>query len=139
MLVNKTYKFRFYPNAQQRQQLAVDFGCARFVWNTALDARGLAYRALGRCENYVSLNRALTELKQDCNHVWLNQANSTVLTQTLRDQDRAFQNFFAGRTSYPKFKKKHHAQSIRYQFDQRQIERTFNPAMGLLKLPKLGQ
>lgn len=138
MLVNKAYKFRFYPNAQQRQQLAVDFGCARFVWNTALDARGLAYRALGRSENYVSLNRAITELKQDCDHVWLNEANSTVLTQTLRDQDRAFQNFFAGRASYPKFKKKHHAQSIRYQLDQRRINRTYNPATGLLKLPKLG-
>jgi putative transposase len=42
------------------------------------------------------------------------------------------------RASYPKFKKKHHAQSIRYQLDQRRIERTFNPVTGLLKLPKLG-
>ncbi len=27
----KAYKFRFYPTAQQRHQLAVEFGNARFV------------------------------------------------------------------------------------------------------------
>ena len=65
-------------------------------------------------------------------------ANSTVITQTLRDQDRAFQNFFAGRASYPKFKKKNGLQAVRYQLDQRHIGRLFHPELGLLKLPKLG-
>jgi putative transposase len=138
MLINKAYKFRFYPNTQQRQQLAVDFGCARFVWNTALDARSFAYRVLSQQVTSIDCSRAMTELKQDPDYAWLFDANSTVLAQALRDQDRAFQNFFAGRASYPKFKKKHHAQSIRYQLDQRQIARTYNPATGLLKLPKLG-
>jgi putative transposase len=94
MLVNKAYKFRFYPNAQQRQQLAVDFGCARFVWNTALDARSFAYRVLGQQVTSVDCSRALTELKQDPEYAWLKEANSTVINQALRDQDRAFQNFF---------------------------------------------
>lgn len=50
-MFDKAYRFRFYPTPRQRQQLAVDFGCARWAWNTTLDARGLAYRALGRSEN----------------------------------------------------------------------------------------
>lgn len=39
----KAYKFRFYPTAAQRQQLAVEFGNARFVWNRCLDVRGKAW------------------------------------------------------------------------------------------------
>jgi putative transposase len=138
MLVNKAYKFRFYPNAQQRQQLAIDFGCARWVWNSALDARGFAYRVLGQPVTSVECSRAITALKEDPEYAWLGEANSTVLGQALRDQDQAFKHFFAGRARYPQFKKKHPAQSVRYQLDQRQIVRTFNPAQGLLKLPKLG-
>jgi len=137
-MVIRAYRLRFYPNAAQRQQLAVDFGCARWVWNAALDARGLAYRALGRSENHVSLGKAITELKQDPDYAWLKDANSTVLTQTLLDQDKAFQNFFEDRAEYPQFKKKQGPQSVRYQLDQRHIGRTFNAESGLLKLPKLG-
>ena len=33
----KAYKFRFYPTAAQRQQLAVEFGNARFVFLVAFD------------------------------------------------------------------------------------------------------
>lgn len=138
MLVNKAYQFRFYPNTKQRQQLAMDFGCARWVWNTALDARGFAHRVLGQHVNGAECSRAITELKQDPDYVWLNDASSTVLGQALRDQDQAFRNLFEGRARYPQFKKKHHTQAVRYQLDQRQIQRTFNPVEGVLRLPKLG-
>ena len=133
-----SYQFRFYPNAEQRRQLAVDFGVARFVWNTALDARSFCYRVLGRSVSGVDCSRAFTELKADPSYAWLKDANSTVITQALRDQDRAFSNFYAKRTGYPKFKKKHGAQSVRYQLDQRQIGRMFDAKTHLLKLPKLG-
>ncbi len=133
-----SYKFRFYPNAEQRQQLAVDFGVARFAWNTALDARSFCYRVLGRSVSGVDCSRAFTEMKADPAYTWLKDANRSVITQTLRDQDRAFADFYAQRAGYPKFKKKHGPQSARYQLDQRQIARTFDPERHLLKLPKLG-
>lgn len=137
MVVSKSYKLRFYPNAVQRQQLAIDFGCARFVWNHALARRSHAYKEHDERLSGVDISREITQLKRT-DYPWLADANSTVLTQTLRDQDRAFKNFFEGRAKYPRFKRKHGAQSIRYQLDQRQIERTFSASDGLLKLPKLG-
>lgn len=133
-----SYKFRFYPNAEQRRQLAVDFGCARWAWNTALDARSFCYRVLGRSVSGVDCSRAITELKADPDYAWLKDANSTVITQALRDQDRAFANFFAKRAKYPRFRRKHGHQSVRYQIDQRQVARMFDAAAHLLKLPKLG-
>lgn len=133
-----SYKFRFYPDAGQRQRLAVDFGVARFAWNAALDARSFCYRALGRSVSGVDCSRAITELKADPAYAWLKDANSTVITQALRDQDRAFASFYAKRAGYPKFKKKRGPQSVRYQLDQRQIGRTFDAQAQWLKLPKLG-
>ena len=138
MVSSISYKFRLYPNAEQRRQLAVDFGVARWAWNIALDARSFCYRALGRSVSGVDCSRAITELKADPAYAWLKDANSTVITQALRDQDRAFANFYAKRAGYPKFKSKRGPQSVRYQLDQRHIGRMFDAQAHLLKLPKLG-
>jgi putative transposase len=85
----------------------------------------------------VDFSRDLTFLKQLGTYDWLKEASAAVLSQKLRDQDTAFKNFFAGRAKYPKFKKKLHAQSIRYQLDQRIIAGMYG-AGEFLKLPKLG-
>jgi putative transposase len=136
-VVSKAYKFRFYPNSAQKKQLAQDFGCARHVWNHALERRTRAYQERGERLTGVDISREITSLKQG-ERPWLGEANSTVLTQVLRDQDHAFQSFFEGRAKYPKFKKKHAAQSVRYQLDQRQVHRTFSASDHRLVLPKLG-
>jgi putative transposase len=117
--VQRSYKFRFYPTGEQAQRLAREFGCARWVWNTCLAWRSDLYRACGESVNGIDFSRELTWLMRVPGYEWLGEASSTVLTQKLRDQDRAFVNFFEGRAKYPKFKKKHHAQAIRYQLDQR--------------------
>jgi aspartokinase/homoserine dehydrogenase 1 len=51
----KAYKFRFYPTAAQRYQLAVEFGNARFVWNRCLDLRSKAWEERQERHNYASL------------------------------------------------------------------------------------
>src|SRR5699024_9613762 len=79
----------------------------------------------------------LTFLKKLGAYAWLNEASATCLNQKLRDQDTAFKNLFAGRAKYPRFKKRTHAQSIRYQLDQRQVAGMYR-AGEFLKLPKLG-
>ena len=73
---------------------------------------------------------------------WLKESSSACLTQTLIDQDKAFQHFFrrvkqGEKPGYPRFKSRYDRQSVRYQLDQRQIERTYR-AGEFLKLPKLG-
>ena len=47
MKIIKAYKFRFYPEVQQVEQLAKEFGCARFVWNQGLLRRGYAFQQWG--------------------------------------------------------------------------------------------
>ena len=132
----KAYKFRFYPTAEQRHQLAVEFGNARFVWNRCLDLRSNAWEERQERHNYASLGRTVTEWKRT-EFPWLADSAACCLTQTLMDQDRAFKNFFEKRGRYPQFKSRYDRQAVRYQLDQRQIERTYC-AGEWLKLPKLG-
>ena len=136
MLIQRAYKFRFYPTAVQRHQRAVEFGNARFVWNRCLDVRSTAWEADKTRHTYVSLNRLVTNWKRD-EFPWLADSASCTLTQALIDQDKAFKNFFEKRGKCPKFKSRYDRQAVRYQLDQRQIERTYH-AGEMLKLPKLG-
>jgi putative transposase len=137
MKTQKAYKFRVYPTQEQVAQLAIEFGCARFVWNRALQEKEYAYQQWGVALSSFDISRHITQYKKTEKYSWLNDCTATVLGQKLADLDKAFDNFFKGRAKFPKFKKKHHAQSVRYQLDQRQILNNYR-AGELLKLPKLG-
>ncbi len=115
--IQRSYTFRFYPTSVQRQQLAMEFGHAWWVWNTALAWRGRQYRVHDKRVSGIDFSRQLTFLKKLGPYAWLGEASATTLNQKLRDQDVAFRNFFAGRAKYPKFKKRAHGQSVRYQLD----------------------
>ena len=153
MITQRAYKFRFYPNAAQRHQLAVEFGNARFVWNRCLDLRTKAFDAYKAAVaagdasavkpswNYVSFSRLVTEWKHG-EFPWLADSVAACLTQVLIDQDQAFQHFYrrckqGEKPGYPRFKSRYDRQAVRYTLDQRQIDRTYQ-AGEVLKLPKLG-
>jgi putative transposase len=138
MIRQKAYKFRVYPTKQQAKQLAVEFGCARYIWNFFLAQRSFAYKELGESLNWVANSRYLTAMKKAEQWAWLKDCSATVLSQKINDLETAFGNFFKGRASYPKFKKKLHAQSIRYQIDQRHVMKTYR-AGELLRLPNIGE
>ena len=108
-------------------------GAVRWLWNTALGIRCEAYRECRLSLTGVDISRWLTEWKRTPGHTWLADVPATCLTQCLRDQDRAFANFFARRARYPKFKPKRSGGSLRFQ--------DVGPAWsaGHLTLPKLGR
>lgn len=113
MKVKKGFKYRIYPNKKQQEALAVQFGHARFVYNHYRAAREGFYLATGTGLTYRDCAGDLAAvLKAD--HPWLRAADSQALQQSLKDLDRAYHNFFAGRAGYPQFKSKHKKQSIRY-------------------------
>ena len=124
-------KYRIYPNKQEQQNLAVQFGHARFVFNSTLAARKDHYKETGKGLPKKVASSRIKELKSEDATSWLKQADSQVLQQKAADVDSAYQNFFAKRAGYPKFKKKHGKQSIRYP----QRVRFFDSS---LYLPKVG-
>lgn len=105
-------RIRLYPNPTQQQKLAVQFGCARWVWNNALDLVQRTYLETGKGIGYYDLQNRLPELKQEFE--WLVDADSQALQCSLRNLAAAFQNFFEKRAKYPRFKSKHGRQSSQY-------------------------
>jgi putative transposase len=102
-----------------------------------LELRNKAYEERKESLNYIALSRKLTELKRtDC--PWLSEAVAGCHTQKLIDLDKAFKNFFDKRVKYPRFKKRHQTQSVRYQLDKRCVAKNFSVEDKLLKIPKLG-
>ncbi|WIG59522.1 MAG: Mobile element protein [Ktedonobacterales bacterium] len=114
MKQKRAYRYRCYPTRAQAAVLARTFGCARFVYNWALRLRIAAYAQRGERVSYADTSAALTLLKQQPETVWLNEVSSVPTQQTLRHLDRAFRNFYEGRTQYPSFHTKHGPQAAEY-------------------------
>lgn len=110
----KAYKYRCYPSDEQQRILARTFGCVRYVYNWALRQRTDVYYQRGERWYYAQMSSALTLLKKQEDHAWLNEVSSVPTQQTLRHLDKAFLNFFEGRADYPTFKKKRGVQSAEY-------------------------
>lgn len=125
----RSYKFRIYPNAEQKEQLAQTFGCARFVYNWALSNKKEAYENnIKKSANDVS--KELTALKKDPNFIWLKDVSSVCLQQSLMNLDNAYQRFFKKQGGFPTFKKRSNRQSARY------VKSAFTFKNGQLKLAK---
>ena len=102
----KAYKYRIYPNNEQKVQIEKTFGCCRFVYNQTL-----AYRK----ENYEKEKKSVS--KTDCNNYcnrelkkkyeWLKEVDKFALTNAIYNMDSAYQKFFKKHAGYPKFKSKH--------------------------------
>jgi putative transposase len=89
-------------------------GCCRFVFNQALAVQMRNYEAGGRYIGYVAMAKQLTEWRNGTRTPWLKEAPVHPLQQALKDLERAYENFFAQRARFPRFKRKAGRESFRY-------------------------
>ncbi|MFB2893850.1 RNA-guided endonuclease InsQ/TnpB family protein [Aerosakkonemataceae cyanobacterium BLCC-F50] len=107
-------KVRLYPNKEQEVALGQNFGCCRFVWNHYLNKSNTQYKETGKGLSYCDMAKDLTQLKKQEEFLWLKDASSSALQQSLKNLETAFKNFFEHRANFPKFKSRHKKQSLRY-------------------------
>lgn len=110
--INRTYRFRVYPNSKQSELLAKHFGCSRFVYNYFLNQRKVQYKLTGKSDNYYAQAKTLTALKKHEETAWLKEVNAQTLQFAIRSLDKAYNNFFKKRAKFPKFKSKHSKNSF---------------------------
>lgn len=131
----RAYKYRIYPTAAQAKALDFHFGAVRYVYNRYRAAREGYYQDTGETLSETDCCLDLTEHKREAGNEWLQQAYNQSLQQAIRDLDRAYRIFFAGRARYPRFKSKRSHQSIRYLFAGGKKLRITN---GRIRIPKVG-
>ena len=110
--VNKTYKFRIYPNTEQEQNLTKHFGHSRFVYNYFLNQRKEQYLEDKKSDNYYAQAASLTQLKKQKGTEWLKEVNSQTLQFALKSLDSAYTNFFRGNAKFPRFKSRRNKNSF---------------------------
>jgi putative transposase len=106
-------------------------GCARLLWNIALDQRrwGRGHR-IGK----ISQCRELTELRAEFD--WLAELPAQVAQQVFTELDLAFQRCWSGLAGYPQRKKKGRSAAV-LRFPQDIEVRRLNRHWGEVKLRKL--
>ncbi|MFJ6634353.1 RNA-guided endonuclease InsQ/TnpB family protein [Streptomyces sp. NPDC091376] len=136
----RTYRYRFYPSASQAEQLAKTFGACRWVYNQGLELRRSGWEQYRVSVGYAETCRALTGWRRAEETSWLAEVSSTVLQQSLRHLDAAFQGFFRGARKHPKRKRKHVAKDsatyVRLGMGFRWVEDPDRAGTGLLTLAK---
>jgi len=105
----KSYKYRIYPDQNQKELLSKIFGQVRFVYNLGLETKIQAYTGNKKHLTCFDLNKQITDLKKDIE--WLNESPSQALQMSIRNLDNAYTNFFRG-AGFPKFKSKYSKQSF---------------------------
>lgn len=134
-----SYKFRLYPNKEQKKQIGRTFGCCRFVYNHYLATRKDIYEQTGATLNYYACAKELTKLKEEL--AWLREVDSTALQSSLRDLDSAYQHFFqrvkrGEKPGYPRFKSRHHHKQS---YKSKCAGTNIQVLDGTVQLPKLGK
>lgn len=131
--MEKAYKYRIYPNKNQKEIIAKTFGCCRFVYNTYLAKRIKAYEESKETFSYVQCANDMKKLKTELE--WLKEVDSTALQSSLRDLDMAYKKFFKEHAGYPKFKSK---KTHRYSYKSKCVNNNIQYSGRYIKLPKLG-
>ena len=123
----KSYKFRLYPNQEQKQLFAKTFGCSRAIWNMMLADKIKHYE-----DTKETLHNTPAQYKKD--FPWLREVDSLALANVQLNLQTAYKNFFHSGFGFPKFKKKSHAQSYKTNNQKGSIALLD----GKVKLPKIG-
>ena len=106
MEIYRAYKFRLYPTNEQKILINKTLGCKRFVYNYYLN-----YLKDNNSINRFDLHKDLPKLKEE--NAFLKEVDSTVLCSAVDDLCKAFNDYYAKRKGYPKFKNRFSKQSYR--------------------------
>ena len=102
----KAYKFRLYPNDNQKILINKTFGCTRFIYNHFLNKckENKFIKAYDMCKE-------LKELVLD--YPFLKEVDSMALRCSIFNLEDSYKNYFSKRSAYPSFKNKFSKQSYR--------------------------
>lgn len=121
--MNRGYKFRIYPNAEQKIMVAKTFGCVRFVYNRMLADK-------------LDKKKSVAPAKYKDEFEWLREVDSLALCNAQMNLSKAFENHRKNAKHFgkPRFKSKKNRQSYSTN-NQRGSVRIEG---GQIKLPKVG-
>lgn len=124
----KAYKYRIYPNLEQKEYLTETFGCTRFIYNKMLADKIEYYKETGEM-----LKNTPAQYKKEFE--WLKEVDSLALANAQQNLEKAYKNFFRDKSvGFPKFKSK---KTNRFSYTTNNQKGTIYIDNGYVKIPKL--
>lgn len=139
-MVHRAFRFKLYPTPEQARALAATAGVCRYVYNLALEQRRDWWRQYrrntGKAISYASQSKELTALRREVD--WIRACSQPAQQYALRDLDRAYANWFAGRGGYPSPRKR--GVNDAFRLPGRDVPfRRLNRSWGAVTVPKIGE
>ena len=138
-MIHRAFRYKLAPSTEQDALLRQFAGVVRLVYNLALEQRRDWWRhyrrQTGSYLTYIAQARELTALRATFD--WIAAVHVTPQQQALRDLDRAYANFFAGRAGYPSPRRKGVNDAFRFQGREIEVKR-LNGKWSAVRLPKIG-
>ena len=129
----KAYKYRLYPNLEQREYLVKTFGCTRFIYNKMLADKIECYKENKDLD--IKAIKYPTPAQYKKEYEWLKEVDSLALANAQMNLDKAYKNFFRDKSvGFPKFKSK---KTNRFSYTTNNQNGTIYIDNGYIKIPKL--
>ncbi|APQ78590.1 IS200/IS605 family element RNA-guided endonuclease TnpB [Clostridium botulinum] len=129
----KAYKYRMYPNREQKLYFAKTFGCTRFIYNKMLADRIKSYEENKDLDIKQSKYPTPAQYKKEFE--WLKEVDSLALANAQLNLDKAYKNFFRDKSiGFPKFKSK---KSNYHSYTTNNQKGTIYIENSRIKIPKL--
>lgn len=112
--MKKTFKYRLYPNKQQKEKINQTLETCRILYNSFLAERKETYE---KEQKKITCFDQINSLpKRKATNSFLGEVFSQILQDIARKVNKSFQNFFRriGKVGYPRFKGKFRYDSFTY-------------------------
>ena len=104
MIARRAYRYRIYPDKEQRDFFERTFGCVRLFYNTSLDEMNKLYKEKKEYKD-------ITPASYKERFPFFKEVDSLALANAQLNRNKALKSFFRKQNKFPKFKAKRNKQS----------------------------
>ena len=135
----KSYKTEINPTFEQKQIINRTIGVCRFVYNFYLAHNREIYDSEKRFVSGMEFSKWLNNefIPNNQEFVWIKDVSSKSVKQSIMNAEKAFKNFFKGKSKFPKFKKKNKS-DVKMYFVKTDARTIISCERHRIKIPTLG-
>ena len=135
----KSYKTEINPTFEQKQIINRTIGVCRFIYNFYLAHNREIYESEKRFVSGMDFSKWLNNefLSNNSEFSWIKDVSSKSVKQSIMNAEKAFKNFFKGKSKFPKFKKKNKS-DVKMYFAKTDAKAIISCERHRIKIPTLG-
>lgn len=135
----KSYKTEINPTLEQEQIINRTIGTCRYVYNFYLAYNKAVYEIENRFISGMDFSKWLNNdfILNNQEYEWIKEVSSKSVKQSIMNAERAFKNFFKGKSRFPKFKKKGKS-DVKMYFVKTDAKYVIRCERHRIKIPTLG-